>query len=1151
MSDILNDKDNVKVTGTADADYITNSGENVTIQSGKGNDTIEGSDLFGELFMFSYASGNNVITNFGVNDSIQNTSGTMSYAKAGDDMIVSIKKNSTTGKVTLQGAAEYNFKQSGAYLIIDAVNNISNDKDNIKLAGTGSNDSIVNNGENVTVDGKGGDDTLTGSDFGEVFLFSADGGSDIITNFGKNDTLKITSGSIASTAKSGNDYIINVKSAKYAGTITLKDVGDYKFNRDGNAFTVDAVNYIINSKNKKKVVGQGRDFITNSGSNVTIQSGRGNDTIEGSEYGELFLFSSSDQDNVILNFGKNDTIRCTSGKIQSIAAVGEDHVITIKGSRSAATVTLKNTADYNLKQSGTYIIFDSVNYISNDKDKKKITGTGKEDYIENTGEDVTIQAGAGNDTMVGSEFGETYLFSYASGADLITNFGVNDTLKSTSGNIGSLVTVGNDVVVTIKKSGQKSVGTITLQGAADYNFKQSKTALIVDDVNYMINDQDRKKFVGTDGRDYIINTGENVTIQAGAGADTIDGSTYGEIYLFSATDGDDVILNFDANDTLKITSGSITNLIRVGDDYVVDVRNANYISTVTLQGAGEYEFKQSGQTLMIDRINYMINRTDNKKVVGTDGRDYIINSGQDVTIQAGKGNDTIEGSHFGEVFLFSSEDGNNVITNFGENDVIQCVSCSISAVTTVDNDTVVKFQNKKKTSEVRLLNTNGYDFKGDGSYLMLDPINYITVPIENKKVVGTSGNDYIVNPGFENVTIEGKGGNDTIEGSDYGEVFNFGATDGENVILNFGMRDTLHCTSGSISSYIADGDDVLVTLKSNERTSIVTLQGAAQYSDLIRKSGSYLIADSITRITNRQDNKKVVGTNGSDYIVNAGDNVTIDGKGGNDSIIASNNAEVFLFGALGGEDYISGFGKDDTLQITSGEIYSTLRAGDDFIVNVKNGLYVGSITLESAGDYEFKQTGRKLTVDYVHYIVNSDDDTKVWGTSGRDYIVNGGANVTIEAGEGNDTIEGSNFGERFQFSYASGDDVITNFGLGDTLQVTSAKTISTVQSGSDLIVTMTANGTTGTVTLQDVADKYTFVKSGKNFIVRSKPSLTSAQQPSDEYWFLNEDSTVERSELNEIVSSETAIDLPDDFINDALNRKTPDLVNVTRHRLKK
>ena len=98
---------------------------------------------------------------------------------------------------------------------------------------------------------------------------------------------------------------------------------------------------------------------------------------------------------------------------------------------------------------------------------------------------------------------------------------------------------------------------------------------------------------------------------------------------------------------------------------------------------------------------------------------------------------------------------------------------------------------------------------------------------------------------------------------------------------------------------------------------------------------------------------------------------------------------------------------------------------------------------------------------------------------------------------------------------------------------------------------MTANGTTGTVTLQDVADKYTFVKSGKNFIVRSKPSLTSAQQPSDEYWFLNEDSTVERSELNEIVSSETAIDLPDDFINDALNRKTPELVNVTRHRLKK
>ena len=93
---------------------------------------------------------------------------------------------------------------------------------------------------------------------------------------------------------------------------------------------------------------------------------------------------------------------------------------------------------------------ENVNVINNYTDNKKVSGTTGNDYISNSAENVTIQPGKGNDTVDGSEtFGETFLFSYAAGDNVITNFGKGDTLKSTSGNISSVETVNNDVVVTI------------------------------------------------------------------------------------------------------------------------------------------------------------------------------------------------------------------------------------------------------------------------------------------------------------------------------------------------------------------------------------------------------------------------------------------------------------------------------------------------------------------------------------------------------------------------------------------------------------------------------------------------------------------------------------------------------------------------------
>ena len=89
---------------------------------------------------------------------------------------------------------------------------------------------------------------------------------------------------------------------------------------------------------------------------MTIQSGAGNDTIEGSElYGEHFLFSHIEGDNVIVNFGENDTLMMSAGDSMSGSKVGDDYVVTIKGKSGTGTVTLKDVGSNNFAIKGNIL----------------------------------------------------------------------------------------------------------------------------------------------------------------------------------------------------------------------------------------------------------------------------------------------------------------------------------------------------------------------------------------------------------------------------------------------------------------------------------------------------------------------------------------------------------------------------------------------------------------------------------------------------------------------------------------------------------------------------------------------------------------------------------------------------------------------------
>ena len=1165
VNTISNADDTVKVNGTSARDYIVNTGEKVTIAPGAGNDTVDASELYGELFQFSYTTGNNLITNFGKNDTLTSSNGTITYKTVGNDVVVSIAKSgkSAVSTITLGGAASYRFINTGSKLTVDPIKYIDNDEPNAKVSGTSGKDYITNHVEGATLNAGAGDDTLDGSNFGEIFQFSYGTGNDVITNFGKNDTLVSSNGTITYETV-GNDVVvsINKKGKSAVGKITLQGASDYKFIKSGSTLTVDQTNYIDNFTSNETVKGtSGKDYITNHAEGATIQAGGGNDTVEGSNFGEVFLFNYTSGNDIITNFDENDSLKSTNGTI-TYEKSGKNVIVTISrsGKSSVGKITLKGAAAFDFKTEGGWLTVDKVNTIINTEGSVDITGTDGRDSIDNTGENVTIIGSAGEDTITGDDtYGELYQFTSLDGGNVITNFGRNDTLQVTSGSISSTVLSddGNDLIVSL---GKKSEAKVTLQGAGAYLdlIKKSGKYLIFDDVNIITNRKNKKKVNGNVNRDYIINLGNLATIDGKGGNDTIIASDSPEVISFGATGGEDVVVGFGRNDSLYINNGSISSRLRVGDDYIVNFTNGKTLGAITLQGAGIYPFIQEGKYLIVDDVNVVVNDKDSIKVSGKSGRDYITNAGEFVTIESGKGNDTIYGSNYGDVYTFSYISGDDVILNFDRNDTLKATSGTISKLETIGADVLVtiKKSGKSGTGTITLKNATQFFLKKlNSTTLIVDDIIKKENADSDTKVSGTSGRDYIINTG-ENVTIATGKGNDTIIGSElYGEVFQFSYAADENLIEDFGENDTLMSTNGTLS-YKKSGKDVVVSISKKSTVGTVTLKGAADY-DFV-KSGSTLTVEPVNTITAESDDQKLNSTSGRDYIINPGyERVTITGSKGNDTIDGSIFGEVFQFSYGTGNDVITNFGVNDTLRNTSGTL-SFKKSGDNYIVTSKKNSTTGTVTLEGAGNLTLIKSGANIVVkDPPKVITNVDDSEKITGTKADEYIYNTGKDVTINAGAGNDTIDGSElYGEVFQFGYASGDDTIMNFGLGDTLQMTSGSSMTYETSGSDYIVTITKNGKTavGTITLHDAAENYTLKKSGKNLIAR--PKTTSDQLPSDDagYWFLEsdaEDELMKVSPLSEIVSSnDMSIDLSSELLSDTLRSSAIELISSARSRHK-
>ncbi|MBR6014036.1 MAG: calcium-binding protein [Selenomonadaceae bacterium] len=373
----------------------------------------------------------------------------------------------------------------------------------------------------------------------------------------------------------------------------------------------------------------------------------------------------------------------------------------------------------------------------------------------------------------------------------------------------------------------------------------------------------------------------------------------------------------------------------------------------------------------------------------------------------------------------------------------------------------------------------------------------------NKVVKDTEENDNIVNSAVI-VTILSALGSDNITNS--GDVVKIYCGAGDDSIVNSGRDVTISAGDGNnginssgsnvvISS--GDGTDTIEVSQGN----YVTISGGKS-NDYIHAEGNMyasILGDSgDDTIVNQDANfNEIYGGNGNDSIFSQGIDVTISGGKGDDTIELGtnyNSSNFIKYSAGDGDDAISGFTANDTLQITANK-FSSLKSedGKDIYFMFDS----GSVTLKDVGDgvtksnfvivkntslakglsYNSDKTlitaSSKFTGSAINLkkypdvqnvnasavkqklkITGNSLDNKLQGGSNSDKISGGAGNDTLVGGKGNDTLTGGKGTDIFV--YSKGNDVITDYTAGSDIIKLSGATVKRWKiSGKNVIFTTT------------------------------------------------------------------------------------------------
>ena len=660
--------------------------------------------------------------------------------------------------------------------------------------------------------------------------------------------------------------------------------------------------------------------------------------------------------------------------------------------------------------------------------------------------------------------------------------------------------------------------------------------------------------------DSIFNVSKYATIKGGAGNDKITNSQVSNVEningsnsLIDGGSGNDSILNLSYNANSTLLGG-------IGQDSIW-----NEASNVTIDGGDDNDSITNGS-----RGDGSTTQTNAVFINGGKGDDYISDyNGINSIINGGTGNDRISlGNNRNQLIQYANGDGNDTVYNYDTTDTVHITTGKYATVAS-GSDVLVNVYASTATSSIsptgyiklvsaasKILKIKGESLSGGGTSLG----QYINNTINNKVLTTASGDDTIVNDG-QYVSINSGAGNDLINntasritinggtGDDlinlgvyvypsgsiyrtYTELIQYANGDGNDTITNYSNDDTIHITSGSITSALSYGNDVVIsvgegsiTLKDAVNNNIRVKVGSGALTTLTVEPGEpdlefvkltnsdktpYTAAEDVGTIDGSARTKaitingnewanSIVGGTNKDVINGGADADTLTGYKGNDTLTGGSGADVFVYNLNDGADYITDYvSGEDVIQLGSGVKLTkaaTVKGSNDITLTVtkgsmclKNGAGEKITIIDADGNTTKQEYGIKsisvvdgdgstinAAIDAVVETIDASartQDVALIGNSKANVILTGSGDDEITTGSGEDTIV-----------YTGGDDIITDYTAGqDVIKldgVTITKAEYTGQYGTDLVLTTDK----GTLTVENVIK----VKSSRGTVSKILP----------------------------------------------------------------
>ncbi len=588
---------------------------------------------------------------------------------------------------------------------------------------------------------------------------------------------------------------------------------------------------------------------------------------------------------------------------------------------------------------------------------------------------------------------------------------------------------------------------------------------------------------------YSMKGGDNVYLRPGTGDDSIRNVNGSVIIEYAQGDGNDTVTGFNETSTLKISGAPYSSQVS-GSNVIINVGNGSITlldaallqpkidgsailkltnddpANVTIGSAVEFVDASARSKSITITANKLANSiaggkgkdviwagagddtltggNGNDKLYGQGGNDCLEGGAGDDLLSGYTGNDTLAGGYGNDLFVYSA--GNDVITDYATGDKIS-LGAALTSTSLNGSDSVLKIGSGtltvKNARTLALTDAQGTELNTIIGGVIYDENSAaaVTVPsgidivdassrataikiVANKvanSIRGGSGSDTI-STGAGNDTVYGGAGNDSINGGNDNDYLSGDAGAdkllggaGDDTLLGGTGNDTFTGGTGNDLFIYSAGNDVITDYATGDKISL----GAALTSTSLNGSDSVLKIGSGTLTVKNARTLALTDAQGTEL------NTIIGGV-----IYDENSAAAVTVPS--GIDIVDASSRATAIKIVANKVANSIRGGS------------GSDTISTGAGNDTVYGGAGN--DSIN---GGNDNDYLSGDAGADKLLGGAGDDTLLGGTGNDTLTGGTGNDLF--IYSAGNDVITDYATSDKISLGAALTSASLN-GSDSVL---------------------------------------------------------------------------------------------------